>query len=251
MIPDITYSVVTPCLNSAATLDRSIDSVLWQRIPPKEYIFVDGGSTDGTLEIIMRKRQEHARSGGSIEFRLLDHGRPRGVPAAFNDGIAQCTSEAVFILNSDDWYERHCSEIVLAAMKDHPRTDIVVGRAHTYRPGESVPCGVLRNRPEWLLPALMPFVHPACFVRRTVYDRIGYFNPAYKWNSDYDFLYRCKVAGITFLKVPEVLVNFQWEGGADQHRDEARLDAYRISRRYSRTPILPLFGLAARFLTGR
>jgi len=251
MNDDITYSVVTACLNSATTLERCIDSVLLQRVPPKEHIFVDGGSTDGTTEIITRKRAEHVRAGGSTEFKLLNHGHPRGVPTAFNDGVAQCTSEVVFILNSDDWYERHCSETVMRAMRDNPQADIVLGNAHTYRPGETVPCGVLRNRPEWLVPALMPFVHPACFVRRRVYERVGYFNPAYKWNSDYDFLYRCKVAGVTFFKVPEVLVNFQWEGRADQHREEARLDAYRISRRYSRSPILPLCGLAARFLTGK
>jgi hypothetical protein len=156
----------------------------------------------------------------------------------------------VFILNSDDWYERNCAERVLDAVRNQPDADIVLANTHAYRRGESVPCDVWRNRPEWLLPVLMPYVHPACFVRRTVYERLGGFDQDYPIALDYEFLWRCKVGGMKFVKLPDILTNFELGGNANSHRKEARLEVYRIARRYG-CRVLPLAALAARYLTGR
>lgn len=241
-----TYSVITACWNSARTLSRCVDSVLAQTVPPSQFIFVDGGSSDGTQGMI---RRALAESSSAIAWKLLDQGETRGISAAWNLALTHCTADVVFILNSDDWYEKQCAEQVLAAMRDDAEAEIVLASSRVYRNGESVPSGVWRNRPGWLMPVLMPYVHPACFVRRSVYARIGSFDTQWKYAMDYDLLWRCRAAKVKLKVIPDVLLNFELGGAADSHRKEARLEVYRIARRYCR--IAPVAALAARYVMGR
>jgi glycosyltransferase involved in cell wall biosynthesis len=247
--PDITYSVITACWNSARTITRCVDSVLGQTVPPGEYFFVDGGSTDNTRELIRQSFADRSGLRSAVAWKILEQGNVRGISAAWNVALKECTGDVVFILNSDDWYETDCAERVLAVLRGHPDAGIVHADARMYRRGESTPCAVWRNRPEWLLPILMPYVHPACFVRRTVYEQIGGFDPACAIAMDYDFLWRCKVNGVKSVKLPQLLANFELGGTADSRRREARIELYRIARRHQRA--LPAFALVARALTGR
>ncbi len=246
---DLTYSVITACWNSARTLNRCIDSILAQTVPPKEHIFVDAGSTDNTRALIEQSYQGNLDPSCTIASKLLEQSSVRGISAAWNVALKQCTGDVVFLLNSDDWYEANCGERVLAAMRDNPDAGIVHADARTYRRGETTPCAIWRNRPEWLLPVLMPYVHPACFVRRTVYEQIGGFDPACAIAMDYDFLWRCKVNGVKSVKLPDLLTNFELGGNANSRRKEARLETYRIASQYSH--VLPMAALVGRYLTGR
>jgi glycosyltransferase involved in cell wall biosynthesis len=249
MEPDITYSVITACWNSARTITRCVGSVLGQTVLPKEYLFVDGGSTDNTREIIRQSFADHSGPSGAVAWKLLEQGDVRGINAAWNVALKECTGDVVFILNSDDWYENNCAELVLSAMRDHCDADIVLANIRTYRRGKTVPCGVRSNRPEWLFPILMPYVHPACFVRRVVYERLGGFDTAYVMAGDYDFLWRCKANGIKSVKLPEILSNFELGGLANSHRELARLEMFRVARKYRL--LLPFVALTVRYITGR
>jgi glycosyltransferase involved in cell wall biosynthesis len=251
MTPDITYSVITACWNSARTITRCIDSVLGQKVPPKQYLFVDGGSTDNTRGLIRQSFAENSGHRGAIAWKLLEQGDVRGISAAWNVALKECTGDIVFILNSDDWYERDCAERVLGAARENPDADIVLANAHMYRRGENAPCAVWRNRPDWLLPVLMPYVHISCFVRRTAYERLGGFDTTLAFAMDYDFLWRCKVGGMKFVRMPCVLSNFELGGAANSHRGEARLETYRIAMRHGRGRLMPLAALAARYLARR
>lgn len=249
LISENTYSVITACWNSARTITRCIQSVLRQTVLPKEHIFVDGGSTDETRDLISRSFPGDSGSSGSISWKLLEQGSVKGISAAWNLALKHCTGDIVFILNSDDWYQLDCAERVLSAIRDNPDAGIVLGNARNYRRGESTPCGVWRNRPDWLLPILMPYVHPACFVRRSVYEMHGGFDPVYAVSMDYDFLWRCKIRGVKFVKVSDIVTNFELGGNSNKRRKEGRQEVYRIARQYCR--VLPLAALAARFLTDR
>jgi glycosyltransferase involved in cell wall biosynthesis len=230
---------------------------------PDQWVFIDGGSSDGTLAIIKEHMERHANAGGSILFEVVDQGGAHGVPDAFNIGLQHNTSEVVFILNTDDWLEPHCAEIVLDAMTKNPWADVVLANARTHRIGDnnrrnglgawsgSQASGAWRIRPEWLFPVLMPFVHPATFVRKRVYDTIGGFDASYLNASDYEFLYRCQVKGVRFLKLGDTLANFQLGGGANMRRAQARLEVYRAARRHSGQTVIPFCALLLRFITGR
>ena len=93
--PSPSFSVITVCLNAAGTIKQSLESVLSQTLPPAEYIVVDGGSTDGTREIVERYRPRLTQ----VVFEPDD-----GIYDAFNKGLARATGDLVGILNADDLY---------------------------------------------------------------------------------------------------------------------------------------------------
>lgn len=245
------YGVITACRNSARTIGRTVDSVLRQGVLPSQYVFVDGGSTDGTLEIIREMQTRHTQQGGAVRFSLLHQGNTPGIAGAWNIGLEHTSSDIVFILNSDDWYEENCAETVLNVMADNADVGMVVANEWVYKRGESTPCGQHRNRPAWLMPVAMSFVHPACFVRRSVYKQHGFFDVSLEVVLDYEFLYRCLRGGVKFRVLDETLVNFELGGTANTRRAEARLEMYRSARRYCPFPILPFGALLLRYLTGR
>jgi hypothetical protein len=89
-------------------------------------------------------------------------------------------------------------------------------------------------------------IHPACFVRRDVYARIGLFDERYQIAADYDFVYRCRRAGIRFVRAPEVVVNVLRGGFAETHLALGRQEVAEIGRRHARWPILAGAGTLAR-----
>ena len=88
-------SVITPVLNAHTTVERTIRSVLSDSNQEVEYILVDGGSTDGTLEIISRYAEQIAH---------IEVSPDRGISHALNKGIGLASGEYIAILNADDWY---------------------------------------------------------------------------------------------------------------------------------------------------
>lgn len=246
-----TYSVITVCLNSARTIGRTIDSVFRQDPLPTQYIFVDGGSTDGTAAIINQamERARHARL--PIQFTFLEQREPPGITPAWNIAIGRCQTDLIFILNSDDWYLDHCASTVVTTMDASPQADILLATTWNYLREQSIPAGTSRNRPRWLLPILMPFVHPACFVRRQLYDRIGLFDCRYKLLADYDFLYRCCRHEVRTIVLDMPLVNFELGGRANSNRQTARHEMFAIGKRHCRVPLLPHLVFFLRAIFGK
>ena len=96
-------SLITACYDSAATIKTTIESVLAQRGVDIEYIVVDGGSQDGTVDIIKKYSTRSTRST-RFEFRWLSE-RDEGMYDAINKGIKMATGDIVGILNADDMFE--------------------------------------------------------------------------------------------------------------------------------------------------
>ncbi len=235
------YSVLTACLNSERTIRRSIDSVLSQRLLPSEYIFVDGGSADRTMQII---RENNSKTS----FKIINQTEKTGITGAWNMALREVTSDLVFILNSDDWYESGAVADVLDAFKENPEAEIVYGPALFHRGSEQF----VRNcRPLWMFPVMMPIAHPSCFVRKSVYDKVGLFDEKYKISADYEFLYRCRSKGLKFCEIRKALVNMELGGYANSNRGVARRETLQIAKRYSSIPILPELAYFARVITCR
>ena len=89
-------SVITVCFNSKETLEQTIKSVVGQEYEDKEYIVIDGGSTDGTVDILKKYAEQ-------IAFWLSEP--DEGIYDAMNKGIKHATGDVIAFLNSDDWYE--------------------------------------------------------------------------------------------------------------------------------------------------
>ncbi len=244
----MTYSIITACLNSARTIERSINSVLSQKILPAEYIFVDGGSADETLKIIAEKDELSRNNNLGICFKVINQAEKTGITGAWKLALKEVSSDLVFILNSDDWYESDAMEEVISAFEGSPDADIMYGPIYFHTNSEKI----LRNcRPLWMFPVMMPIAHPSCFVRKGVYDRMGLFDGKYRISADYEFLYRCYASGMKFHQIHRPLVNMELGGAANSSRATAREETLEIGRKYCRLPLIPELAYMARVLLGR
>lgn len=245
--PRISYGVITVCKDSASTIRRTIDSVFRQTVPPREYVFVDGGSRDATASIVESAIEEARQRGIGTRCSLI-HQHNRGITQAWNIGLGALTSDVVCILNSDDWYDPNTAELMIARFMRHPRAEVVLGSGRYLRVvGDKAP-QTCPPRPFFALPFAMTVIHPACFVRTGVYSRVGLFDERYQIAADYDFVYRCRRAGVRFVRAPEIVVNVLRGGFADSNLALGWREVAEIGRRHARWPILAGAGALARQL---
>lgn len=194
----IKVSIITVCYNSAATIRRTIESVLRQTYQNIEYIIVDGASKDETLSII-----EEYRDALGQRLRLVSE-PDRGIYDAMNKGIRMAEGALIGILNSDDFYEPMAVEYMINAMTDE-KYQILYGFFRTLKNGQEY--SIERHSYKFLRECM--FEHPACFVTKAVYDDFGYFDLQYISAADYDFMLRMsEIDEVKFYMVDQIITNF-------------------------------------------
>lgn len=244
-------SLVTICWNAAKTLPQTLESVLAQTVLPVEYLFVDGGSTDGTLELLETYRPRFEQRG--CAFQVIPQQRipgQAGIPSAWNQAIPLTKGEIIALLNADDWYESATLEMVLDAFKkdvDAVSVTVAMHAENTENDWLFVPQSLSK------LPWKMAVPHPGTFFRKSVYDRIGLYDTHYRISADYDFVWRCRKAGLRWQYLTDrPLVHMKLGGLANSSRALARRETYRIARShcawYDLRPLAAFFGRA---ITGR
>lgn len=177
----LTFSIITCTWNSAAWLEASIQSVLMQDHPSIEYIFVDGGSTDGTLERIRRLDRP---------CTLLEN-VGGGISRAMNAGIEAATGDVIAHLHSDDYYLRPDVLSLVAGKLEGSHCGWLFGRTVRDVDGKLIPENYVAPRysaKRLLRGNFIP--HPSTFVRRELMQRCGGFNPKFKYAMDYDLWLR-------------------------------------------------------------
>jgi glycosyl transferase family 2 len=191
-------SVVTPTLNQARYLERTLASVRGQTYPRIEHIVIDGGSTDGTLDIL--RREGEARS---LRFTT---GPDAGMYDAINKGIAMAGGEVLAYLNSDDAWFPWAVERVMEVFGSKPKVDLVFGDG--VKVDEESGKQRLRLFPPFDRISLANYeslMQPAVFWRRSLTDRIGGFDPGMHYVADLDYWLRAAEAGARIAHVREVL----------------------------------------------
>lgn len=200
--PSPSFSIVTVCLNAAGTIEQALNSVLAQTCPPFEYIVVDGGSTDGTREILERYRSW-------LRHVVLEP--DDGIYDAFNKGVARATGDVVGILNADDIYAPWALETVAEACRQHPEAGVFYGKLAVMDEARGCwtvyPVGDHRR-----LFSHMSIAHPATFVTRRMYEQYGLFDPSYRVSGDWEFILRLFRAGERFCSIDRVLTAFRNSG---------------------------------------
>lgn len=152
-----------------------------------EYIIVDGGSEDGTLEII---KKYETKFHGRLKYISE---KDKGIYDAMNKGIHLSTGDVVGILNSDDYYTSDNVVERLIAAFDDKTVDAVYGDVHFIRDGQSDK--VVRYysskmfHPFWLRFGFMP-AHPSFYARRSVYEQVGDYKLDYRIGSDFEMMVR-------------------------------------------------------------
>ena len=217
-LPRIT--VVTPSFNQAAFLRDTIESVLGQGYPNLEYMVLDGGSTDGSAEIIREYADRLAYWCSAPDG---------GQAAAINQGFARATGDILSWLNSDDYYLpgtlRHAAESL-----DPARTELLLGNCvhlHEGRPdlrGSDVP---LRHR-QLRLEVVDYVIQPSTFWTRPTWDQVGALQSQYHFIFDWDWYTRALKAGVTvkttdrYLSVYRVHAGHKTGAGGGRREEELR-----------------------------
>ncbi|MEM9399516.1 MAG: glycosyltransferase family 2 protein [Verrucomicrobiota bacterium] len=195
-------SIITPVFNAAKTLDKTILSVINQDLESElEYIVVDGGSKDGSLDIIEQYRDR---------ISTIISEKDEGVYDAMNKGISHATGDVIGIINADDWYSDSALKTVEKTFQENESAEILYSPVDTYFDGQYL----IRFTPGSLENLFLKFTlnHPSCFVRKSVYNRLGYFDLCYSIAADYDFILRAYVSGTNFFYVEDSLASYSLNG---------------------------------------
>lgn len=176
-------SIITPSFNQAAFLERTIASVLEQGYPNIEYIIIDGGSTDGSVDII-KKHAKHL----AYWISEPDHGQTQ----AINKGLRIATGEWIGWQNSDDIYYPESFFDLAQAAAAHPQAHLIIGNMMLIdeQDGEIRDIRYVRPTYRALLAEGMVLTNQAAFWRRSVHDDIGYFNEEFSCGFDYEWFLR-------------------------------------------------------------
>jgi glycosyltransferase involved in cell wall biosynthesis len=199
-------SIITPSFNQAEFLEDTIKSVLAQDYPEIEYLIVDGGSTDGSVEIINKYRSE-------LTWWVSEP--DEGQASAINKGMAKANGEIVAWLNSDDLYLPGAVSEVVEVFQANPRVGLVFGDAVTIDAnGRPIKELVF---PEWELEDLIGFriiCQPAVFMKRELYKQVAGLDLEYHFMLDHHLWIR--IANLAPIKH----VSSMW--AAARHHEAAK-----------------------------
>lgn len=230
-------SVITVVYNNADTIEETIVSVAAQNYANIEHIVIDGASTDATMDVIRRHLER---------ISIIKSEPDGGIYDAMNKGLALATGDIIGFLNGDDIYAHPdvLQEIVHAMetqKADACYGDLVyVDRRDTrqvvrYWKSQTYRDGLFEKG--WM-PA-----HPTFYVRKSVYDKYGYFDLAYRRQSDFELTLRfLAIIKIKSIYIPRVLIKMR-SGGASRgwrHIFEGNIEAYRACQKHA-LKVTPLF----------
>lgn len=226
-------SLITACYNSAETIRTAIESVLSQKGVDVEYIVVDGGSKDGTVDIIKEYADKTLNSRlltANFTFRWLSES-DKGMYDAINKGIKMATGDVIGILNADDvlasdeTLKRIAEAFESGGVESGgvgERVDCVYADIRFVREGNSVE--VLRNAPTvrycsakmwrpWMFRFAAMVPHPSFYVRRECFERLGGYSLDYRICADFElelrYLYLAKLKA---AYLPECVVVMRMGG---------------------------------------
>jgi len=197
-------SIITPTLNHARFIEDTILSVLQQDYKDYEHIVIDGGSTDGTVEIL--RKYSH--------LKWISE-KDSGQSAAINKGFKMATGDILTWINSDDWYEKGAFTAVADYFRDHSdcffvygdQTDVdeyknIIGT----RTGDTMSLRSLLKNPDVVR-------QPDCFWRKEVTDTVGHLNETLHLVMDYEYFLRI-AERYTFQHINRNLCFFRMYKGA-------------------------------------
>lgn len=229
-------SIVTPCLNRAGMITAAIESVMAQGLDDYEHIIIDGGSTDGTLEIL----------GRYPHLKVISE-PDKGIYDGLNKGLRMARGRIIGHLNSDDVYEPGCLSVVMQTFADTPDLDSVCGGALLEDDrGIIANYTAPQNKALTFATALLgsPIIN-ARFFTRAFYERCGDYDLAYPLTADRDFLVRSVLAGCRTRPLEILVYRYRLHDGSwtfNKSNKAARrlsLEYRTMARRWLTKPGIP------------
>ncbi len=202
-------SIITPSLNRVGFIKTAIESVLNQDYTRFEHLIMDGGSTDGTLEVL--KRFPHLNVVCQPDTGIYD---------AINKGIGLAHGEVIGLLNTDDFYAENIFGTVANQFSEHPEMDALVGQATILQEKSKDGWEILTTLPS-VLPGELLFratqgspVFNAWFFRKRLFEEIGTFDARYKYVADRDFLIRMAFLARAYKNLDLLFYHYRMHAGS-------------------------------------
>jgi len=230
-------TIITVVYNGELHIENTIISVIKQDYKNIEYIIIDGGSQDNTLEIL--KKYDN-----NIDYWISEP--DYGISNAFNKGIKLSQGELIGIINADDYYQENALSHIMNVYDPQDPCILCAGM-------------ILKNpnRPDrtWFstldgIKVEMTIAHPATFVPKTIYDVFGGFDEQFKMAMDYEFILRILKGGIKLKMIP-VVCSFMRTGGISSNRYLEAINEIKIAQQMhlgKRIASFNLFFLRFRYL---
>jgi glycosyltransferase involved in cell wall biosynthesis len=221
-----TFSIVTCTWNSAATLADTLASVRRQSCQDLEHIFVDGGSTDATLDMLA------AYPGNKRVLRDVGG----GISRAMNQGIEAATGEYIAHLHSDDYYATDDVLATVAERFEREQVDWVFGTVQVLKDDRLIPPYPMRPFSYRAFAAGRASIpHPAVFIRKAAFDRVGMFDEQLKYAMDIDLWLRlARQARPATVDRPLTVFRDHAGSVSSANKIKARQEEFRVRRRYMR-----------------
>lgn len=218
-------SVIVPTFNSAKTVEDTLKSIISQNWPDFQIIIQDGESTDNTKDVVAKYPMAIAGWQSVSDNGIYD---------AMNKGISRATGDVIAILNSDDTWVPDTLARVASVFSRNPDVGIVSGSIEVWEDSPNGAKIVLKSSLLHLHKG-MTIQHPATFVRRNVYERVGLFDIRYRIGADYDFILRCLKANIPVVILNDILTRMRGggKGGSRFH-----IEDWKIRRSHKVSPII-------------
>ncbi len=203
-------SVIVPVYNGAAFIGDAIESILAQGYAPLEVLVVDDGSTDATADVVRSFRNR-------VRYFRQDNAGPA---AARNRGLALASGELIAFLDADDLWPDRKLEAQARYLREHPETDVVLGRIEYLRlPGASETPIRFEDGGN-----TVTSVHLGSgLFRRSVFERVGHFDPELHYSEDHDWMLRAREAGVRLAVMDDITLVYRIHAG-NMTRDKGLAD---------------------------
>jgi len=205
------FSIITAVYNNSRYIKDCIESVLSQSYRPIEYILIDGGSTDGTLEILDKYK---------TEFSFFLSEPDQGIYDALNKGMRAATGDVIGFLHSDDLFSHKNTLQNIANVFEEFQANVIYGDllyVEKDNPGKIIRYWKSEQfNTDLLIKGWMP-PHPTLFLKKEVIKYVGCFDINYKISADYDYIIRVfKIPGLIAKYLPEVISHMRVGGASNR-----------------------------------
>lgn len=225
----VKVSVVTVSYNEVANIEATMNSVLGQTYPNIEYIVQDGGSTDGTVEVIKKVGGERRWTAeGRSSFSWTSE-RDGGIYFGMNNGLARCTGDYVIFCNAgDSFVSNDVIEKMVAAAEANGSPDLVFGDCTSEINGKLM---VRKAHGPKFMPYGMPAAHESMMYKLDLIHKIGLrYDTTYRISADYKFTYEFLNAAKTFARVDAPIIKFSEGGVSTANKWKGLAEACRVRR---------------------
>jgi glycosyltransferase involved in cell wall biosynthesis len=193
-------SIVTPSFNSAKFIEDCIQSVLNQNYPNFEHIIIDGGSTDGTIDILTKYPHLNWISEND-----------KGQSDALNKGFKMASGDLIGWLNADDYYINGTFKLVRTYFLSNPKIDVLYGNCQFVDENKNfISKSKTISINKFLLVNRFYIPSTSTFMKKNIFDQNEFINTSLHYVMDKEFFLRLVYKNKTFKRIPNVLASFRW-----------------------------------------